>query len=80
MANPEGLKGRQPRAASLARDAAQTAKELADFLEEYAELLDAPDQEALVGELREAISGRLATLRDAVRNANKLQEKGGGKA
>ena len=73
MTNKEGLKGRKPRAAGLARDAAQAARELADFLDEYAELLGAPDQEAMIGELREVISGRLATLRDAVRTANKQQ-------
>ena len=75
MTNPEGFGGRKPKAASLARGAAQTAKELADFLEESAEPLAAPDQEAMRGLLREAISGRLVTLRNAVRNANQLQSR-----
>lgn len=58
-----------PQAASVARDAAQRARELAEFLEEYAAHLDAPDHEAMVGELAELIAGRLHALREAVRAA-----------
>jgi hypothetical protein len=62
-------KGRQPQAASVARDAAQKARELADFLEEYADHLDAPDQAELVAELAEAVTTRTHALRKAVRRA-----------
>lgn len=61
--------GRQPQAASMARDAAQKARELADFLEEYADHLDAPDHAGLVAELAEAVTTRTYTLRKAVRRA-----------
>ena len=61
--------GRRPQAASMARDAAQKARELADFLEEYADHLDAPDHAELVAELAEAVTTRTHTLRKAVRHA-----------
>ena len=61
--------GKMPRAASAARDAAQRARELAEFLEEYAETLDAPDHEVEVGELAEIITRRLHALRKVVRLA-----------
>lgn len=61
--------GRQPLAASVARDAAQKARELADFLEEYADHLDAPDHAVLVAELAEAVTTRTHALRKAVRRA-----------
>jgi hypothetical protein len=61
--------GRQPQAASVARDAAQKARELADFLEEYADHLDAPDHAALVAELAETVTTRTHTLRKSVRRA-----------
>lgn len=61
--------GRQPQAAALARDAAQEARELADFLEEYADHLDAPDHAELVAELAEAVTTRTHALRKAVRHA-----------
>jgi len=61
--------GRQPQAASVARDAAQKARELADFLEEYADHLDAPDHAALVAELAEAVTTRTHALRKSVRRA-----------
>ena len=61
--------GRRPQAASVARDAAQKARELADFLEEYADHLDAPDHAELVAELAEAVTTRTHALRKAVRQA-----------
>ncbi len=61
--------GRQPRAASMARDAAQKARELADFLEEYADHLGAPDHAELVAELAEVVTTRTHALRKAVRRA-----------
>ncbi|HEX8293360.1 MAG TPA: hypothetical protein VF570_16490 [Pyrinomonadaceae bacterium] len=61
--------GRRPQAASMARDAAQKARELADFLEEYADHLDAPDHAGLVAELAEAVTTRTHALRKAVRQA-----------
>jgi non-canonical (house-cleaning) NTP pyrophosphatase len=61
--------GRRPQAASMARDAAQKARELADFLEEYADHLDAPDHAGLVAELAEAVTTRTHALRKAVRHA-----------
>ena len=61
--------GRRPQAASVARDAAQKARELADFLEEYADHLDAPDHADLVAELAEAVTTKTHTLRKAVRRA-----------
>ena len=61
--------GRQPQAASMARDAAQKARELADFLEEYADHLGAPDHAELVAELAEVVTTRTHALRKAVRRA-----------
>lgn len=59
--------GRQPAVASMARNAAQSARELADFLDEYADKLDAPDHARIVGELREVVRDKLNTLREIVR-------------
>lgn len=59
----------RPRAASKARDAAQKARELADFLDEYAEHLGAPDHAELVGELAEVVTARMHTLRLSIRKA-----------
>ncbi len=61
--------GRRPAAASVARDAAQKARELADFLEEYADHLDAPDLAELVAELAETVTTRTHALRKVVRRA-----------
>jgi hypothetical protein len=61
--------GRRPQAASTARAAAQKARELADFLEEYADHLGAPDHAELVAELAEVVTTRTHALRKAVRLA-----------
>ncbi len=65
--------GRKPQAASRARDAAQKARELADFLDEFAAHLDAPDHAGLVSELAEAVTVRTHALRTAVRQARESQ-------
>jgi len=66
--------GSKPRAASKARDAAQKARELAEFLDEYADHLDAPDHEALVAELAEAVTVRTHALRKVVRQARESEK------
>jgi len=66
--------GRKPQAASRARDAAQKARELADFLDEFAAHLDAPDHAELVAELAEAVTARTHALRKAVRQARESQK------
>jgi hypothetical protein len=63
-----------PAAASMARNAADCARELADFLDAYADKLDAPDHAQLVNELREVIRGKLQTLRDVVRSTNRAAD------
>jgi hypothetical protein len=63
-----------PRAAGTARDAAHKARELADFLDEYADHLDAPDHEELVGELAEVVTARLHRLRLSIRKARETDE------
>lgn len=66
--------GRKPQAAFRARDAAQKARELADFLDEFAAHLDAPDHAELVAELAEVVTARMHSLREAVRQARESQE------
>ncbi|MDT5294542.1 MAG: hypothetical protein QOJ76_1422 [Acidobacteriota bacterium] len=61
--------GRMPEAAVTARDAAQKARELAEFLDEFADHLAAPDHAALVSELSELITKRMHSLRLVIREA-----------
>jgi CHASE3 domain sensor protein len=61
--------GRMPEAAVTARHAAQQARELAEFLDEFAEHLAAPDHAALVSELSELITTRMHSLRKVIRVA-----------
>lgn len=65
--------GQRPDAANTAREAAQAARELADFLDEYAEHLAAPDHEQMVKELREVIVTRLHNLRHVIRLAHETK-------
>ncbi len=73
LAETEEDDGRKPQAASRARDAAQKARELADFLDEFAAHLDAPDHAELVAELAEAVTARTHALRKVVRQARESQ-------
>lgn len=65
---------RRPRAVSPAGEAAQLARELADFLDRHADHLDASVHAGIVRELAEAMTVRTDALRAAVRKARESGE------